>query len=263
MFARLNLQLNNDDITLDKVSYICVTQQQKACERIVRSVLDKYLSKDGYLDASVIEKDWFPDLKAHVFLSHSHRDVDLAIRLAGYLRAKFGIETFIDSAVWGYANELLKHIDEVYCVHSKKPNGGFVYDYELRNLSTAHVHLILQGALAKMINCCEALVFLNTPNSLLVSDICDLTEIASPWIYSELLMANTFPIRDLSYYREQKNIRTKDVFAHSDLRIKYKVNLTDFVNVELEDFRVAAAKTSIKTACNILDQLYLDKGLII
>ena len=36
-------------------------------------------------------------------------------QLAGYLKHTYGIECFIDSCVWGYANDLLKEIDNRYC----------------------------------------------------------------------------------------------------------------------------------------------------
>ncbi|MBO6301464.1 MAG: hypothetical protein J6N15_03395, partial [Ruminiclostridium sp.] len=137
------------------------------------------------------------------------------------------------------------------------------YDYEKRNQSTAHVHMILLGALAKMINRCEALVFVNTPSSLNSSDIGDNSTTGSPWIYSELLMANTFPARDPEYYNILKAERSDSIFEHSELKVKYKAGLDDFVVIDLEDIKNSAAKTKRKTARSVLDQIYLDKGLMV
>ena len=164
------------------------TQSQK-----VRLTIDSCLNKDGSLDAARIEEDWFPSIKADIFLSHSHQDEHYVIALAGFFEA-LGLHAFVDSAVWGYCDELQKDIDKVYCWQPKSKT----YNYERRNNSTAHVHAILMGALMKMIDNTECLIFVNTPNSMEASDIEeDITR--SPWIYSELLMAQVIrksePIR--------------------------------------------------------------------
>lgn len=89
---------------------------------------------------------------------------------------------FIDSCLWGCANQLLKIIDKEYCIHS---NGKF-YDYDKRNYSTSHVHMMLSIALNTMIDNCEAIIFLNTPNSIKLSEEIKVSRIMSPWIYNEL-----------------------------------------------------------------------------
>lgn len=53
-------------------------------EKCIKESLDKYLSPNGELKASEIEKDWFPDFKADVFLSHSHKDERDVIIFAGF-----------------------------------------------------------------------------------------------------------------------------------------------------------------------------------
>ncbi len=83
----------------------------KSHKRKIKEYLDKYLSVDGELKASEIEKDWFPSFKADVFLSHSHKDEKDVIALAGLLN-DIGLTAFIDSCVLGYADELLKQIDD-------------------------------------------------------------------------------------------------------------------------------------------------------
>lgn len=150
MFAKFNLRLRKDDLNYNNLYSlgmgIYVTQK-----KAVHSCLDKYLSPDGSLDGSSIEADWFPNVSANVFISHSHKDESAALQLAGFLH-RYNITSFIDSTVWGYANDLLKQIDNKYCVQRRKPGGGYTYDYDKRNQSTSHVHMMLQGALAKMIN---------------------------------------------------------------------------------------------------------------
>ena len=45
------------------------------------------------------------------------------------------------------SNDLLRRIDENYCRHSN----GISFDYNKRNYSTSHVHMMLSIALSKML----------------------------------------------------------------------------------------------------------------
>ena len=262
MFAKYNLKLRADDLKYNGEFYETGNKIFNAHKTIVAEDLKPYISPDGSLDASAIEDDWFPGIVADVFISHSHKDECAVIRLAGFLQKSYGITSFIDSTVWGYANDLLKEIDDKYCVQSIKPSGGHTYDYDHRNQSTAHVHMILQGALAKMINKAECLIFVNTPNSLTVRNIGEGDMTSSPWIYSELLMADTFPARKAEEYRIAKAERDDSIFEHSALDVKYKVNLKGFMDLDLNDIQTAGSKVKSRTARNVLNQLYLDTGLI-
>ena len=69
---------------------------------IVRNALSEFATKNNSLDGSKIQEAWFPQIKADVFISHSHKDEEIAIQLAGWLFVEFGIRTFIDSCLWGY-----------------------------------------------------------------------------------------------------------------------------------------------------------------
>jgi len=253
MFAKFNLKLVQNQISEEYRKY--GLNQKLITEEKTHQALDHYLLKDGSLDASAMEKDWFPEIKADVFLSHSHADESAVINFAGYLYREFGITSFIDSTVWGYADNLLKQIDEKYCVKSRDEKGNSTYSYEKRNRTTSHVHLLLQGALAKMINRCECLIFVNTPNSMKITDVQGETNTASPWIYSEILMASTFPVRPLKEYRA-------DELTHFAAEVTYKINLTSFVDLSADDFAKAKKNTVIKTPEKILEYLYYDKSIL-
>ena len=242
MFARFKLNLHDWEITTSSLYESEYETFSNAYETKISRALYDYLSPNGKLDASKIENDWFPKINANVFLSHSHKDEDKVKALAGMLYKKYGIKSFIDSTVWGYAYNLLGEIDEEYCESTKNNHGGNSYSYKKRNQSTAHVHLLLQGALAKMINDCECIIFVNTPNSLNVSDISNENLTSSPWIYSELLMDE---------YLEQ-----------AGFDIDYKFYLEGFKEINLNDFQKAFDTHGIKSARSVLNQLYLNKGLI-
>jgi len=172
----------------------------------MRSSLEAYLNEDGKLDAQALSKAWFPAIKADVFISHSHNDEAKALRLAGWLKDKFGLTAFIDSAVWNSADALLKMIDNQYCIHEN----GTSYDYEKRNLSTSHVHVMLTMAITEMIDRCECLFFLNTPESISAGKTIKEGNTSSPWIYAEIAISKTIQKRDLPVGRRSERVLAYD-----------------------------------------------------
>ncbi|MDB4922909.1 hypothetical protein [Mucilaginibacter sp.] len=145
-----------------------------------KEVLDQYAVSDTVLDGSKMQADWFPQAHGDIFISHAHADQKLAMGLAGWLYEKFEIIAFIDSCIWGHADVLLRNIDDVHCKDPKTGN----YNYQRRNRSTAHVHIMVNNALSKMIDHMECLFFLDTPKSTVRELVEKKTQ--SPWIYSEL-----------------------------------------------------------------------------
>ena len=133
--------------------------RQKAKEKIREIITDKVINGD-IIDATSLQNGWFPEIETDVFISHSRLDVDEANNLSAWLHQTFGLTSFIDSDVWGHADNLLKQIDDRYCFDEFRS----VYNYNLRNFSTAHVHAMLSNALIQMIDRTECLFFLHTPN---------------------------------------------------------------------------------------------------
>lgn len=227
----------------------------------VRSRLRSYALDEGILDATRIEEDWFPSIDAGVFISHSHRDQELAIGFAGWLHELFGITFFIDSCVWGYADDLLKIIDKKYCVNKRKPDGSIdTYDYNKRNQSTAHVHMILNNALQKMIDKTECLVFLNTPNSLMIDNVIDGSATASPWIYSELTFSRMCRKKKLSEYRP--HLVYDSIHEFAQLNVKYDVSLTHLIDLDDHDLLQIWMNSRQKRPQEALDDLYANMGLL-
>ena len=53
--------------------------------------LVQYIIGDsGVIDGTKLQEDWFPTVNCDIFISHSHKDEDLAITLAGWLYETFG-----------------------------------------------------------------------------------------------------------------------------------------------------------------------------
>jgi hypothetical protein len=189
----------------------------------VLHVLNEYVLAGGALDGTKMQDDWFPSFKANIFISHSHENRTTAIALAGWLYDSFGLTSFIDSCIWGHADDLQLAIDKKYCKNISDNN----YNYKKRNYATAHVHMMLNAALTKMIDRCECLFFLKTPESTVSSIINDHDRTRSPWIYSELatsrLIRKKVPKR--SDRRKLLKAFSESETINENLRIEYQIEL--------------------------------------
>ena len=168
--------------------------------RPVQRALGEFATSGGVLDGSGLERNWFPQVKSQIFLSHSHGNEKVSMALAGWIHQHFGLASFVDSGVWGYADELLETIDKEHCWN----RASRTYIYEHRNRSTSYVHMMLSAALAKMINRTECLIFLSTTESLQWRDAVQRTQ--SPWIYSELTFASLVETRIPDRLTKQKTL---------------------------------------------------------
>jgi len=180
------------------------------------------------LDGSKMQENWFPIMKVDIFLSHSHRDEKLAIALAGYFKANFGWSVFIDSCLWGYCDDLLRAIDERYCMNPS----GETFIYEKRNQSTSHVHMMLSVALQKMIDESECLMFLKTENSL--TNLKDAIEekTLSPWIYMELFSIETVRLSKRRKINFIEPTLKHTLFEQKALAVEYKVKTDGLIVLE-------------------------------
>ncbi len=217
------------------------------------------------LDGSQIMEEWFPIKKGecHIFLSHSHKDLEFAIAIAGKLREEHKLSVFIDSLVWGNCNDLLKEIDKKYCRHSN----GYSYDYDKRNYSTSHIHMMLMNSLNLMIDKCEALFFLNTPNSISVGNTIE-SSTNSPWIFSEIttsrIIRKNTPKRLLEQTKFFSDRLDKTQSLNESmslqLQIDYQIELSHLVELRNVEFKNWMNTSSICPE-NALDNLYKNHSL--
>lgn len=184
MFLDLKIENVSEQLTEYSRSDVTAYKENKAS---MFTELERYLlDEDSILDADKIQRDVFPLMDADIFISHSHRDQDTAIKIAISLE-KIGLTAFVDSCVWGHADELLRKVDDKFCM----PEGWSSYNYFLRNRTTANIHMILNSALHKMIDKSELFIFLDSKNSVRFGEYVNNTEhLSSPWIYSELMFAS-------------------------------------------------------------------------
>lgn len=238
-------------------------------ERKSKASLRKFVLDNGSIDGTALKNHWFNVDKADIFLSHSHKDIEKVKAFAGWLYDKFQLRSFIDSCVWGYCDELLKEIDDIYC----KNEGGQTYSYELRNYSTSHVHAMLSSAISEMIDKSECIIFFNTPNSIVLNDeLNKMKEKAynnqytnSPWIYHELSVTQMIR-RDLPLRKKKKiflsamdSLHESHYMRSEFPEINYEIEkyLTEMKSLTDADLQLWSKNHNSQTSGeNALDELY-------
>ncbi|MUK77931.1 hypothetical protein GNP84_13670 [Aliivibrio fischeri] len=263
MFQGFNLKTTEslECLLANKNSYTNILEQNK---KAVYKNIESHILNGTVLDAESIMNDWFPESDdIHVFISHSHKDIKLAEKLANWLYEQFNIKSFLDSHIWNYSNDLLKILDDKYA----KNITGETYIYEIRNETTSHVHMMLSSALNKMIDNCETLFFLNTENAIennTLSTNVENERTASPWIMSELQTS--------SLIRRKQNINRKilvaEDFRDSDelefsliqksakFEVSYPVKMQHLTNIDLLDLFYFASLAKNHDGYHALTFLY-------
>lgn len=243
----------------------CLTlgnQMYSEHQKEVQDCLSEYITEEGIINGSALKEHWFSISQKDIFISHSHKDIHKVKAFAGWLKLNFGLEAFIDSCSWGYCDVLLNKIDKKYCYKPKTKT----YDYNLRNYTTSHVHMMLSTALTEMINKTECIIFFNTPNSIIMADELDKIskkeKTISPWIYHELsisTMIQISPPQRRSFLQERYDQGAS--FAHSDLKIGYDVSGPIKSMINLSDDTLKKWKEEHDNKKHALDELYKILGI--
>ncbi|MEK6485739.1 hypothetical protein [Myroides odoratimimus] len=238
MFKVINIT-NIDDVLTD-IGEVVLRKYKKKKENSLMTSLNQCIT-EGTIDVKMLSKAWFPLIEdAKVFLSHSSADKDIVYKLSYYLEEVCKIKTFVDSMVWGYSDQLLKEVDNKYCYNLDTRT----YSYERRNISTSNIHLILNNSLIRMIDTCELILFINTENSINITEkIDDKLSTRSPWIFTELEACRMLRITIPSHWRnriKKANEGVRDVFFSKEdenkLNFKYDIDLENFPKIGYQSF---------------------------
>ena len=240
MFSGFSVDLNESFFATESLSDLRKIGRNHllGVKKVYDETLKKYKKGTG-LSADLIENDWFPEIKADVFISHSHTDKDLVEAFVGWLHRHFQLQCFIDSHVWNYANELIACLDQKYSNPVKKGNVTY-YSYNKSNKVCEHANMMLAIALQKMIDRTESLFFVNAGNAARLVDGTEINETYSPWIYTEIACANMVRKKPLIAYRAYKQPlrkRQSDVEAMLEcLQISYPLNLKGLEHLDAMQF---------------------------
>lgn len=186
--------------------------------------LQKYIenvSGQETLKADQICNLFYPEKDIPIFISHSSKNKDVAQKLAIWFKEKLGLLSFIDSDLWGNINVIQKTLDEKHC---KKENDE--YDYDLRNMCTAHVHMILSYALTRMIDRADFFIFVKSDSSVSLEDSIERTN--SSWIFHELVTASLIERKNHFNIFDQKKKRNLMEANLGRIPISYPIPLDGF-----------------------------------
>lgn len=252
MYTCFNLSVENGGLTElfendeDKREHYYQKGEQlfESYKMEVERILDKYVVANDILDGKMIEDDWFPSVEADIFLSHSHRDEEFVIALSGWLHEKCNVKAFVDSGVWGYSDILLKKLDDEYCWNSRLQ----MYDYTKRNVTTSHVHMMLNNALAKMMDKTECLFFINTGNSTTRNERFWECYTYSPWLYSEIGLSQIIQRKSKEAHRE------KSLLEHASEGYKNVYNLQILHPLSLDHMKTISCDNLLNWARKLPDE---------
>lgn len=158
----------------------------KTAEKVNYSVKEKQISdifrklrRGEYIDAQYIQDTLFPNAGKFFFISHSHRERGIALRVA----EKLGMTNcFVDSLYWASADNCLVNIQKSHC---KRSNG--LLGLTCCNRYAAHFYSMLSVAIQNAIAQSQAFIYIPPKDSFSQNGK---TYQNSPWIYQELAIAH-------------------------------------------------------------------------
>lgn len=141
MYRGFSLKINETEID-DSTNYIRYRQNfytsrfsNSDHSQIIWNALKENIVDNNSISADKLKQDWFPEIKSDVFLSHSHKDVELTKKISRLLR-ELGLYSFIDSEVWKYSNDLVAQLEKIYYPYAK----------DFHDKIVAHVNIMLASA---------------------------------------------------------------------------------------------------------------------
>lgn len=221
----------------------------------VKRKLDQFIHYDsGIIDGGALERELFKKINADVFISHSHKDEKLAISFAGWLKANFHLTAFVDSCVWEYADNILSEINDRYNRIRTDANGAKTYSHDKANYAASHIYLMLNSALNNMINKTECFMFIDTDHSCLYMDRDKAKsdpKTLSPWIHSEIVMANTMTKSDPDRFLTSPELRH---YLLESMQMTHDLDFSTFIDLNQMD--LMNWKHQKKDGIHPLDTLY-------
>lgn len=212
-------------------------------ESRIEHLIKSATRKNGFviINHEDILKEWFPKTGCHIFLSHSHKDKELAIYIANKLYSKYGVKTFIDSQFWGFVDKAISRVTHELC---KIPDNESLLDYDKSMRVASNFYLVLANALTSAIDQSDSCIFLNTENSLNASDGVEFATY-SPWIYTELHFTSQVERRPHqnrpqlvmeSTATQVKSFSKKKRDGMEELSIRFETSLEHTIKVEQSTF---------------------------
>lgn len=249
MYRAFNVILNSNEY----LGY-ANTQQYENDKSISLQNLRRIINSKDMLQASEIKKLLLPSKRYDIFISHSHKDLELAKGFANYLYLFFNVTCFIDSLYWGNIDELQNELNELHLTYDGVTKKSY-YDYEKTLQVAKHADMILASALTEMIDNCECVFFLNTDSSVIRgTEAISKNETYSPWIYHEVFTTTIIQKKQRSKFNESYQFRDNAIKQIPD--ISYGLDLSGMTVLREEDIFEWEIKINSNKDKHPLDVLY-------
>ena len=244
------------NVTLESNKYLGYvnTRQYENDKSISLQKLQKIINSRDIIQAWEIKKLLLPSKRYDIFISHSHKDLELAKGFANYLYLFFNVTCFIDSLYWGNIDELQNELNELHLTYDGVTKKSY-YDYEKTLQVAKHADMILASALTEMIDNCECVFFLNTDNSVIRgTEAISKNETYSPWIYHEVFTTTIIQKKQRSKFNESYQFRDNAIKQIPD--ISYGLDLSGMTVLREEDIFEWEIKINSNKDKHPLDVLY-------
>ena len=230
------------------------TRQYENDKSISLQKLQRIINSRDIIQAWEIKKLLLPSKRYDIFISHSHKDLELAKGFANYLYLFFNVTCFIDSLYWGNIDELQNELNELHLTYDGVTKKSY-YDYEKTLQVAKHADMILASALTEMIDNCECVFFLNTDNSVIRgTEAMSKNETYSPWIYHEVFTTTIIQKKQRSKFNESYQFRDNAIKQIPD--ISYGLDLSGMTVLREEDIFEWEIKINSNKDKHPLDVLY-------
>ena len=206
------------------------------------------------LQAYEIKKLLLPSKRYDIFISHSHKDINLAKGLAGYLEKYCKVSCFIDSLYWSNIDELQEELNRMHLTMDRTA-GKKTFNHKSTMEVAKHANMILASALTEMIDNCECVFFFNTDNSVIRgTEAISKNETYSPWIYHEVFTTTIIQKKQRSKFNESYQFRDNAIKQIPD--ISYGLDLSGMTVLREEDILEWGTKINSNKDKHPLDVLY-------
>ena len=249
------------NVTLDSNQYLNYvnTKQYENDKSISLQKLQKIINSRDIIQASEIKKLLLPSKQYDIFISHSHKDLELAKGFANYLYLFLGVTCFIDSLYWGNIDRLQNEVNELHLTCDNM-TGRSYYDYEKTLQVAKHANMILASALTEMIDNCECVFFLNTDNSVIRgTEAISKNETYSPWIYHEVFTTSIIHRKGTGRRAALEEQQIRDNAIKPLSQFIYNLDLTGMTILNDDDIIHWRSTVKYDYNNNPLDVLYILK----